>query len=169
MTKALLLLTGGRGVPDMLVVKYMRPDIIFNITTPQGLKAAQSLKDFVSRQFQCHMEIVEVPERIRQNITPPAVGSELIQKAKGIKDGAKAEEIREQFGLEDAVALLQYEEFNPLHIVLAVGPEYPDAQNWNDGNQHRCIVESVEEREEGIVVFCKPAPKKDKDKKKKKK
>ncbi len=58
MTKALLLLTGGRGIPDMLVVKYLRPDIILNLTTVQGLKAAQSLKDFVDRHFHLQMEIL---------------------------------------------------------------------------------------------------------------
>ena len=58
MTKALLLLTGGRGVPDMLTIKYLRPDIVFNLTTDQGLKAAESLKKFSSLHFHCDMEIL---------------------------------------------------------------------------------------------------------------
>lgn len=58
MAKTLLLLTGGRGVPDMLVVKYLRPDTILNLTTSQGLKTAQNLKSFVESHFHCQMEIL---------------------------------------------------------------------------------------------------------------
>jgi hypothetical protein len=58
MTKALLLLTGGRGVPDLLVVKYLHPDVILDLTTPQGLRAAQSLKSFVENHFDCQLEIL---------------------------------------------------------------------------------------------------------------
>ncbi len=56
--KALLLLTGGRSVPDMLVIKHLRPDIAFNITTAQGLKDAKNLKDFSSSHFQCDIEVL---------------------------------------------------------------------------------------------------------------
>src|SRR5579875_2777251 len=58
MTKALLLLTGGRGIPDLLVVKYLHPDVILNLTTTQGLKTAQSLKSFVENHFDCQLEIL---------------------------------------------------------------------------------------------------------------
>jgi hypothetical protein len=58
MTKALLMLTGGRGIPDMLVIKYLRPDIIFNLTTKQGLRTAQHLAQLASTEFGCHMEIL---------------------------------------------------------------------------------------------------------------
>ena len=56
--KALLMLTGGRGITDLLVIKCLQPDIVLNITTVQGLRAAQSLKDFVYDHFNSHMEIL---------------------------------------------------------------------------------------------------------------
>lgn len=56
--KALLLLTGGRGVPDLLVVKHIHPDTIFNITTTQGLKDANSLKEFSRSHFYCDIEVL---------------------------------------------------------------------------------------------------------------
>lgn len=58
MTKALLLLTGGRGVPDMLVIKYLRPDIVFNITTEKGLKDAQTFEKFAFKHFNCKVEVL---------------------------------------------------------------------------------------------------------------
>jgi len=58
MTKALLLLTGGRGVPDMLVVKYLHPDIVYNITTEKGLKDAQNFAKFALQQFKCKVEVL---------------------------------------------------------------------------------------------------------------
>jgi len=58
MKKALLMLTGGRGVPDMLVVKYLKPDIIFNLTTETGLRNAEHLKKLVEEKFHCIMEIL---------------------------------------------------------------------------------------------------------------
>jgi hypothetical protein len=58
MTKALLMLTGGRGIPDMLVIKYLRPNIIFNLTTKQGLRTAQHLAQLASTEFGCQMEIL---------------------------------------------------------------------------------------------------------------
>ena len=56
--KALLLLTGGRSVPDMLVIKYLHPDAAFNITTAQGLKDANNLKEFSRSHFQCDIEVL---------------------------------------------------------------------------------------------------------------
>lgn len=58
MTKALLLLTGGRGVTDMLVVKYLRPDVVFNLTTTVGLKDAAKLQKLVQAEYGCKMEIL---------------------------------------------------------------------------------------------------------------
>ncbi len=58
MKKALLMLTGGRGIPDMLVIKYLRPDIVFNLTTKQGLRTAQHLAHFAHIEFGCQMKIL---------------------------------------------------------------------------------------------------------------
>lgn len=58
MKKALLMLTGGRGVPDMLVIKYLKPDIIFNLTTETGLRNAENLKKLAEEKFHCYMEIL---------------------------------------------------------------------------------------------------------------
>ncbi len=62
MKKALLLLTGGRGVPDMLVVKYLvkhsHPDVVFNITTEKGLKDAQNFSRFALKHFKCKVEVL---------------------------------------------------------------------------------------------------------------
>ena len=60
MTKALLLLTGGRGVPDMLVIKYLRPDVVFNLTTRQGLRVAENLQKVVDEEFGIKIEILPV-------------------------------------------------------------------------------------------------------------
>jgi len=56
--KALLLLTGGRGVPDMLTMKYLRPDITFIITTSQSLRDAKNLKEFSRSHFHCDIEVL---------------------------------------------------------------------------------------------------------------
>lgn len=58
MTKALLLLTGGRSLPDMLVIKCIQPDIIINITTDRGLKTAENFQKFVLSQWNCQMTIL---------------------------------------------------------------------------------------------------------------
>lgn len=58
MTKALLMLTGGRGIPDLLAVKHLRPDITFVITTEQGLPSAKHLKNLVKSRFGCELEIM---------------------------------------------------------------------------------------------------------------
>jgi len=60
MTKALLMLTGGRGIPDMLTVKYLRPDITLTITTKQGLGTAKHLQQLVQAKFGCKLEIQPV-------------------------------------------------------------------------------------------------------------
>jgi hypothetical protein len=60
MTKALLMLTGGRGIPDMLMVKYLRPDITLTVTTKQGLGTARHLQELVKAQFGCKLEIQPV-------------------------------------------------------------------------------------------------------------
>lgn len=52
------MLTGGRGIPDMLVVKYLKPDIIFNLTTETGRGNAENLKKLVEEKFHCTMEIL---------------------------------------------------------------------------------------------------------------
>jgi CRISPR type III-B/RAMP module RAMP protein Cmr6 len=117
-----------------------------------------------------YMQLVEIYKRIPNPVNPPPIGS--ISPARGIKDPDKDKQVREHFQLEDVTVLLQYQEHNLLDIVLVIGPEYPDVQHWNDGNQHRCIIERIEEREEGTVIYCKPAPSSPKksmqDKKKKK-
>ncbi len=59
MTKALLLLTGGRGIPDMLVVKHLQPDFVYNITTNEGLPSAKNLQKVIRSEFGCEMEILE--------------------------------------------------------------------------------------------------------------
>lgn len=56
--KALLLLTGGRGAPDMLVVKHLRPNVVLNITTTQGLKDANNLKEFSRSHFHCDIKVL---------------------------------------------------------------------------------------------------------------
>ena len=58
MTRALLMLTGGRGIPDLLAVKHLRPDITFVITTEQGLASAKHLKNLVKLRFGCELEIM---------------------------------------------------------------------------------------------------------------
>ena len=58
MTKALLMLTGGRGVPDMLAVKYLKPDITLILTTEQGLNSAKHLQNLVKLRFGCKLEIL---------------------------------------------------------------------------------------------------------------
>lgn len=58
MTKALLMLTGGRGIPDMLVVKYLRPDITLTLTTDQGLGSAKHLQHLVASKFGGKLEIL---------------------------------------------------------------------------------------------------------------
>ena len=62
MTKALLLLTGGRGLPDMLFVKYMMknwtPDRIFAITTERGRDEATQFKEFSRTRFGSEIEIL---------------------------------------------------------------------------------------------------------------
>ncbi len=42
----------------MLVVKYLRPDIVFNITTEKGLKDAQNFKEFALKRFKCKVELL---------------------------------------------------------------------------------------------------------------
>ncbi len=63
MTRALLLLTGGRSVPDMLVVKYLsihwQLDTIVNITTERGLKIAENFRNFVQAQFHHDIKILD--------------------------------------------------------------------------------------------------------------
>ncbi len=59
MARALLLLTGGRGIPDMLVVKYLHPDFVYNITTKEGLPSAKNLQKVIRSEFGCEMEILE--------------------------------------------------------------------------------------------------------------
>ncbi len=58
MTRALLMLTGGRGIPDLLAVKHLRPDKTFVITTEQGLASAKHLKNLVKLRFGCELEIM---------------------------------------------------------------------------------------------------------------
>jgi hypothetical protein len=58
MTRALLLLTGGRGVPDMLMVNYLKPDKIFNITTTQGMKNALDFQQFSRKHFHRDVDIL---------------------------------------------------------------------------------------------------------------
>jgi hypothetical protein len=58
MTRALLLLTGGRGVPDLLMVKNLRPDKIVNITTVQGMKNAIDFQQFSLSYFHRNVEIL---------------------------------------------------------------------------------------------------------------
>jgi len=58
MTKALLMLTVGRGVPDMLAVKYLKPDITLILTTEQGLNSAKHLQNLVKLRFGCKLEIL---------------------------------------------------------------------------------------------------------------
>jgi hypothetical protein len=58
MKRALLLLTGGRSLPDMLVIKYLRPDIILNLTTKQGLRQAEEFKKLLSEKLSIEMEVL---------------------------------------------------------------------------------------------------------------
>lgn len=58
MTRALIMLTGGRGIPDLLAVKHLRPDITFIITTEQGLASAEHLKNLAKARFGCEIEIM---------------------------------------------------------------------------------------------------------------
>ena len=70
MTRALLLLTGGRGLPDMLFVKYMtehwHPDFIFTITTTQGEHDANNLKQFAKKHFHCDIEILPLVDPFQE-------------------------------------------------------------------------------------------------------
>src|SRR5712692_4256659 len=52
------MLTGGRGIPDMLMVKHLRPDITLTITTEQGLGTAKHLQELVKSRFGCKLEIL---------------------------------------------------------------------------------------------------------------
>src|SRR5437879_4947579 len=55
---ALLMLTGGRGVPDLLAIKHLRPDITLILTTQQGLGTAKHLKSIVKSRYGCELEIL---------------------------------------------------------------------------------------------------------------
>lgn len=57
MTKALLMLSGGRSLPDLLILKYLRPDITINITTTQGLTNALYFQQFSQAHFGLTMEV----------------------------------------------------------------------------------------------------------------
>lgn len=61
MTRALLLLTGGRMLPDLIFVKYMlahwQPDHIFAITTNRGKKDTGTLQQFLLSHFKCNIKI----------------------------------------------------------------------------------------------------------------
>lgn len=57
MTKALLMLSGGRSLPDLLILKYLRPDIAINITTTQGLTNAFYFQQFSQAHFGLTMEV----------------------------------------------------------------------------------------------------------------
>jgi hypothetical protein len=56
-TKALLMLSGGRSLPDLLVLKYLRPDIAINITTTQGRANALYFQQFSQAHFGLTMEV----------------------------------------------------------------------------------------------------------------
>lgn len=58
MKRALFLLTGGRSLPDMLVIKYLRPDIILNLTTKQGQRQAEEFKKLLSEKLSIEMEVL---------------------------------------------------------------------------------------------------------------
>lgn len=62
MTKALLLLTGGRMLPDLLFVKYMltswEPDCVLAITTQRGEKDTKKLQQFLSSHFKCDIKML---------------------------------------------------------------------------------------------------------------
>ena len=62
MTKALLLLTGGRMLPDLLFMKYMiaywKPELVFAITTERGTKDTRKLQEFLSSHFKCDIKIL---------------------------------------------------------------------------------------------------------------
>ncbi len=64
MTRALLLLMGGRSLPDMLFVKYMVknwvPDRIFAITTRRGWDDAEQFKAFSHTHFGCDIEVLDI-------------------------------------------------------------------------------------------------------------
>src|SRR5438270_382531 len=57
MTKALLMLSGGRSLPDLLVLKYLHPDIAINITTIQGRPNALYFQQFSQTHFGLAMEV----------------------------------------------------------------------------------------------------------------
>ena len=57
MTKALLMLSGGRSLPDLLVLKYLRPDVAINITTTQGRANARYFQQFSQAHFGLTMEV----------------------------------------------------------------------------------------------------------------
>lgn len=56
--KALLMLTGGRLLPELLAIKYLKPSITFNITTKQGLRSAQYLEKLAHSEFNCKMKVM---------------------------------------------------------------------------------------------------------------
>lgn len=74
MKKALLMLTGGRGVPEMLSVKYLQPDVVLNLTTAQGKKDAINLLQFLHSRFRCQVE--NLPEIDPLDITAIRVACE---------------------------------------------------------------------------------------------
>lgn len=57
MVKALLMLSGGRSLPDLLLLKYLRPDIAINLTTTQGRANALYFQRFSQEHFGLTMEV----------------------------------------------------------------------------------------------------------------
>ncbi len=100
-------------------------------------------------------------EYSKPKIVLPSAGKELLQEVRVLKDTT---ELQHRFQLEDASALLQYKEYKPTDIILVIGPDYPEARNWNKNEQRRCQVERIESREDGYVVYCKPVQSKKKKK-----
>ncbi len=62
MTRALLLLTGGRMLPDLLFVKcmitYWKPDHILAITTKRGETDTRKLQQFLASHFKCDIKLL---------------------------------------------------------------------------------------------------------------
>ncbi len=79
MTRALLMLTGGRGIPDMLIIKNLRPDVTFTITTDQGLGTAKHLQHLVLSRFGCKVEILPTINPYDEQEIKSACGSALQQ------------------------------------------------------------------------------------------
>lgn len=75
------------------------------------------------------------------------------------------EEIRQKVSIDDARAVLQFQEYPFKDVLIIIPSEYVEAANWAPGNTRICHFVSEEARGRCTVLVCKPRPQKNKEKK----